>query len=179
MKRNIPLTLTWAQQIKRYARHLLALPWRARNMLNSQERTRIAKLIEESERLHTGEIAVAIESSMPLSYLQRRASARERAWAVFSKLQVWNTPDNNGVLIYLLHAERRIEIVADRDIAQRIEQSQWDAWIHVLYQSAHEQQWANGLAQVIGELSTHMARHYPSSQDRIGEQRVGNVPTHL
>ena len=35
---------------------------------------------------------------------------------MFGKLRVWDTEHNNGVLIYLLLAEHRIEIVADRGL---------------------------------------------------------------
>ena len=42
---------------------------------------------------------------------------------VFGQLGVWDTAQNNGVLIYLLLADRVVEIVADRGIAARISQS--------------------------------------------------------
>ena len=74
-----------------------------------------------SERRHSGEIRVCVEAGLPLSYLWRGATARERAVTMFGKLRVWDTEHNNGVLIYLLLAEHRIEIVADRGLNRHVE----------------------------------------------------------
>ena len=41
------------------------------------------------------------------------AFARERAIEVFSRMKIWDTEDNAGTLVYLLLADRRVEIVAD------------------------------------------------------------------
>ena len=80
---------------------------------------RLARRVEASERRHTGEIRVCVEAGLPFSYLWRGATARERAVQMFGKLRVWDTEHNNGVLIYLLLAEHRIEIIADRGLARR------------------------------------------------------------
>ena len=74
--------------------------------------------------------ALCIEAGLPLSYLWRNATPRERAVAMFGKLRVWDTEQNNGVLIYLLLAEHAIEIVADRGLAQaRARTSHWQALV--------------------------------------------------
>ena len=73
-----------------------------------------------SERRHSGEIRVCVEAGLPLSYLWRDATARERAVTMFGKLRVWDTEHNNGVLIYLLLAEHAIEIVADRGLNRHV-----------------------------------------------------------
>ena len=75
---------------------------------------RLAAQVAQSEAGHTGEIRIAAESGLPWSYLRRQASPRERAMTLFGKLRVWDTQDNNGVLIYLLLAEHAVELVADR-----------------------------------------------------------------
>jgi hypothetical protein len=88
---------------------------------------RVEALIRDSEREHLGEIRVCVEGGLPLSYLWGRATARERAVAMFGKLGVWDTEHNTGVLIYLLLAERRIEIVADRGLRHSVSSTQWQA----------------------------------------------------
>jgi uncharacterized membrane protein len=79
---------------------------------------RLQQRVAASEQRHSGEIRIYVEASLPLSYLWRdastRAITRQRALAMFSKLRVWDTANNNGVLIYLLLAEHAIEVVADR-----------------------------------------------------------------
>jgi uncharacterized membrane protein len=84
--------------------------------------------VARQRRRHSGEIRVCVEAGLPLSYLWRGATARERAVTMFGKLRVWDTEHNNGVLIYLLLAEHAIEIVADRGLARHVPQAQWEAW---------------------------------------------------
>ena len=77
---------------------------------------RLRERVAASERRHSGEIRICVEAGLPLSYLWRGLSARDRAITMFGKLRVWDTEHNNGVLIYLLLAEHAIEIVADRGL---------------------------------------------------------------
>jgi uncharacterized membrane protein len=86
---------------------------------------RIEQAIDAAERGHSGEIRFAVESSLPWSYLKRDAPARERALMVFAKLRVWDTENNNGVLIYVELADHSIEIVADRGIARHVAPAEW------------------------------------------------------
>ena len=127
MKHFVPLELSFWQHCTRLLRHWSTFSYKTRQLLPIEKREALADHIEQSEAKHTGEIAIAFETRLPYSYLARQARARERAWTVFSKMQVWDTPHDNGVLIYFLVAERRIEIVADRGIASLVSQDQWDA----------------------------------------------------
>jgi uncharacterized membrane protein len=82
--------------------------------LDAAALTRLEQHVATSETRHSGEIRLCVEAGLPLSYLWRNATARQRAVTMFGKLRVWDTEHNNGVLIYLLLAEHAIEIVADR-----------------------------------------------------------------
>ena len=179
MKAFTPLDLSLWGQIKRVLRHWLSFSWQVKSMLSEAEREAIADCIETSEKQHTAEIAVAIESRLPWPYLMRRARARERAWSVFGKMQVWDTPQNNGVLIYLLCADKRIEIVADRALAELIPQPQWDEWVHQLYEYASQKQWGIGLLQVIDEMDKVLIEAFPQTDAHTDENRVSNRPNVL
>src|SRR5690606_21224757 len=96
-----------------------------RRALGPDALKRIEARVAESERHHRGEIRVCVEAGLPLSYLWRNASVRERAVALFGKLRVWDTEENTGVLIYLLLAEHRIELVADRGLARHVNHDRW------------------------------------------------------
>ena len=176
MKAFTPLDLSFWGQIKRVLTHWFTFSWQVKSMLTEDERDAIAQHIEESEKHHTAEIAVAIESRLPWADLMRRARARERAWGVFGKMQVWDTPQNNGVLIYLLYADKRIEIVADRALAQAIPQARWDEWVHILYEHAHAQTWGNGLILVIGEMDALLRQHFPQTDAYSDDNRASNRP---
>jgi uncharacterized membrane protein len=90
---------------------------------------RLKQRVSLSESGHTGEIRVCIESALPNSYLLRpgaiRVITRQRALSQFGKLRVWDTEHNNGVLIYLLLAERTIELVADRGLNHLVSPVDW------------------------------------------------------
>jgi uncharacterized membrane protein len=117
--------------------------------------------VSASERRHSGEICVCVESSLPLSYLWQKLSARDRALTMFGKLRVWDTEANNGVLIYLLLVEHHIEIVADRGLAQRVPQASWDAMVDGMRQAFREQRYEEGLARAIAEVDALLVEHFP------------------
>lgn len=103
--------------------HLFAPP--ARRMFPGDRLQRIAEAIAADEARHAGELCFAVEAALPWSALSAGQSARSRAAEVFSRLRVWDTDANTGVLIYLLLADRRIEILADRGLDGRISAEQW------------------------------------------------------
>jgi uncharacterized membrane protein len=121
---------------------------------------RLRRRVDASEQRHTGEVRICVEAGLPLSYLWRHASARERALALFGKLRVWDTEHNNGVLIYLLLAEHAIEIVADRALAQRVSPDQWQAVVNRLSKALATQQVEKGLTQALEETSALLAQHF-------------------
>ncbi len=77
---------------------------------------RIERAIGEAEARHAGQIVFAIEPALPVARVFAKLPPRERALEVFGLLRVWDTERNNGVLFYLLLADRDVEIVADRGI---------------------------------------------------------------
>ncbi|MGH8539724.1 MAG: TPM domain-containing protein [Stenotrophobium sp.] len=88
----------------------------------------IENAVHTCESQHGGEIRFAVEASLHASAIWHGLTPRERAIQVFSDLRVWNTEHNNGVLIYVLLADRAVEIVADRGVAQgHVPQREWDA----------------------------------------------------
>jgi hypothetical protein len=111
----------------RLLRHLLTPFWVLRLRYRAPLLARIEARIGEVERTHPGELRFAVEHALELGDLFAGISARERALELFGLLRVWDTEHNNGVLIYVLHAEHAVEIVADRGLARAVPQSEWDA----------------------------------------------------
>lgn len=107
----------------RLLRHLFAPS--ARRMFSADCLQRVGEAIARDEARHAGELVFAVEAGLPWSALRAGQSARERAADVFDRLRLRDTADNTGVLIYLLLAERRIEILADRGLDGRISAEQW------------------------------------------------------
>ena len=113
-----------------------------------------------SERKHSGEIRLCVEAGLPLSYLWRDATPRQRALTMFGKLRVWDTEHNNGVLIYLLLAEHAIEIVADRGLARVVPQAHWQAVLAGMRQAFARGEFEPGLAAAVRAVDEVLARHF-------------------
>lgn len=133
----------------------------ARRALGADALARLAERVRGSEQRHSGEIRVCVEASLPLSYLWRGLSARDRAVTLFGKLRVWDTEQNNGVLVYLLLAEHRIEIVADRAVARRAAQDHWDRLVADMRTRFRAGQFEQGLAEAIDAVDRLLAEHFP------------------
>ncbi len=131
-----------------------------RRALDSAALGRIESRVAASEKSHSGEIRVCIEAGLPVAFLWRNASARERAIALFGQLRVWDTERNNGVLIYLMFAERRIEIVADRGISSRVPQETWQAISDGLAQSLKSDHHERGLIDAVDQIHALLKDHF-------------------
>jgi uncharacterized membrane protein len=94
-------------------------------------------------------------------------SPRQRAVALFSHLRVWDTAHNNGVLIYLLLAERRIEILADRGLHARVDQAVWDDMAGRLSAALQAGRFEAGLALAVEEVGGLLKRHYPAEAGQV------------
>jgi uncharacterized membrane protein len=123
--------------------------------------TRLQTRVQSGERLHRGEIRVCVEAGLPLSYLWRNAEPRERALAMFGKLRVWDTEHNSGVLIYLLLAERSIEIVADRGLNEHVPPEQWRALTQGMSADFKAGRFEQGLVAAINAVDGLLNLHFP------------------
>jgi len=166
------------QRLTRLLRHRWA-DGRLRRVLTPEVLQRLGQRVAASERRHTGQIRICAEGGLPLSYLWRGASARERAITQFGKLRVWDTEHNNGVLIYLLLAEHAIEIVADRGLAQRVPEATWHTLVQRLGQALRAGQYEDGLTEVLAEVSALLVAHFPANGHAPGSNELPDAPVLL
>jgi len=134
---------------------------------------RLTRRVATSEARHSGEIRVCVEAGLPVSYILRHATPRERAVAMFGKLRVWDTEHNNGVLIYLLLAEHAIEIVADRGVMSRTEPSEWQGIVEHMRGAFQGTRFEEGLNLALDEVTSLLVRHFPLAP---GEVKVNELP---
>lgn len=137
---------------------------------------RLAQRVAASERRHTGEVRIYVESALPFSYLWRHASPRERAVTIFGKLRVWDTEQNNGVLIYLLLAEHAIEIVADRGLASKVPHDTWQAIVDRMGSAFRERRFEDGLTQALAEVSALLVQHFPAAPGSANPNELPDAP---
>jgi len=165
-----------AHWLTRLFRHRLLDEGDARRALGTEALAEIQQRIAASEARHSGEIRVCVEAGLPLSYLRRQASARERAIALFGKLRVWDTAANNGVLIYLLLAERAIEIVADRGLLPHVDAATWERIMATMQAAFQEGRFAAGIEQAIDAVDALLVQHFPLAGGAVNPNELPDAP---
>ena len=149
---------------QRWIRHLFMPPWAWRRAFPHSILDAIEAAIRDSETRHSGEIRFAIENSLAPGRVWRGMSGRERAIEVFSKLRVWDTEHNSGVLIYLLLADRDIEIVADRGIAARVDTAAWEQVAQTMEVAFRNGAIRTGALAGIAQISDLLAATFSASR---------------
>jgi len=129
----------------------------------------IEHAIAAGERTHRGQVCFAAEGALPPLRVLRKLTPRERALEVFGLLRVWDTEENAGVLIYVLLADRDVEIVADRGIDRLVDTREWRAICAGMEAAFGKSRYADGAAQGIGEISALLARYFPRTTESANE----------
>ena len=159
-------------KITRLLRHRWFDDRHLRRTLDADALRRLEARVAQSEGRHSGEIRLCVEAGLPLSYLWRDLGARERAVTLFGKLRVWDTEHNNGVLIYLLLAERAIEVVADRGLMQHVDAAQWQALVDGMRDSFRAGRVEEGLAQAVDTVGALLAQHFPLAEGQANPNEL-------
>jgi len=132
----------------------------------------IAGTVSAGETTHRGELRVAIESRLPFSAVASGVTARDRAAMLFAHLRVWDTDDNCGVLLYVLLAEHRIEIIADRGTAGVVAPAEWEAITVHMRDAFAEGRFREGVQIGVADAGALLARHFPAN----GRPRENELP---
>jgi len=160
--------------IGRIFRHLLEHRWRERRIFTPKVLARIEQAIKAGEATHSGQIRFVVEGALDGAPLFRNQAARERALDIFSQLRIWDTEHNNGVLIYLLLADRDIEIVADRGINGKVGTEGWEKICTVLEREFRAGLFEHGVIKGIQEVSRVLAQHFPKEPG--GKNELPDAP---
>src|SRR5262245_11249576 len=147
--------------IKRIGRHLLEHRWRERRIFTPKVLARIEQAIKAGEATHSGQIRFVVEGALDGAPLLRNQPARERALDMFAHLRIWDTAHNNGVLIYLLLADRDVEIVADRGIDAKIGAEGWEKICKEMEIDFRAGDFERGVIKGVEAVSRELATHFP------------------
>jgi len=148
-------------RITRIGKHLLEHRWRVRRIFPPQALAVIERAIKAGEETHSGQVRFAVEGALDGKPLLKNQSARERALDIFSQLRIWDTAHNNGVLIYLLLADRQVEIVADRGINAKVGAAGWERICKAMQADFKAGNFAGGVVRGIQAVSQQLAAHFP------------------
>lgn len=163
--------------IGRVLRHLAMFRWRADRAFSSQALISIEQAIQASEAVHAGEIRFVVEAALDGAPLFQGQSARERAIDLFSQLRIWDTELNNGVLIYLLLADRDVEIVADRGIHGRVGAREWENICHAMELAFRQGNFEGGVVNGVQAVTQQLKKHFPAAG--AGRNELNDSPVML
>jgi uncharacterized membrane protein len=150
--------------IGRALRHVLTTHRAVRRAFPATTLERIERAVHDGESLHGGEVRFAVETALGWRALFAGQSARQRALEVFALTRTWDTERNNGVLVYVLFAERDVEIVADRGFNGRVSGAEWDQVCAAVREQFAAGAFESGALAGVGAVSALMARHFPASE---------------
>lgn len=166
-------------QIKRIFKHLLFPHRRLLRYFPDAVMDRIEAAVAASERAHHAEIRFAVEGALDLLPLWRHVSARQRALALFANLGVWDTEANNGVLIYLLLADRDVEIIADRGFNGRVDAAQWTSICQEMEACFARDDYEAGVLLGIERIDRLLNQHFPLAAASLNPNELSNRPLRI
>ncbi len=147
--------------LARLLRHLATTSAQVRRAFPASALRSIEQAIASSEATHAGELRFVVEGSLDGVPLLRSQTARERAIELFAQMHVWDTEHNTGVLIYVLLADRRVEIVADRGIHARAGAEAWSEICRGMEAHFGAGEFGRGAVHGIEAVTQLLARHFP------------------
>jgi uncharacterized membrane protein len=154
----------------RALRHLFATPLGTRRRFDAVVLGAIESAIVAAERRTSGEIRFAIETALDIDDLRSGKPPRDRALEVFSELRVWDTELRNGVLIYVLMADRDVEIVADRGAEQRIPPEDWENACRLVEEHFRNGRFQQGSVAGVAAVGALLEEHFPARAVERNEQ---------
>ncbi len=148
--------------LRRFWRHIVMTPWQAARAFPAKALEAIGKRVAEHEKRHRGEVRFVVEAELTTAQLWSNVSSRERAVEVFSGLRVWDTEENTGVLVYVLLADHKVEIVADRGVSAKVGAGEWQEICRAMQEAFRAGRFEEGALAGVTAISQRLEAHFPA-----------------
>lgn len=156
--------------LARFFRHVWMSPLLMRRRFPEATLDAIEAAVARGEKTHSGQVRFVIEAELSTSQLWADMHSRERAFEIFSLFQVWDTEANNGVLIYVLLADRKVEILADRGIHRLVGEERWRAICREVELHYRKGDFLSGSVIAVDKISVEIAHYFPAKAGQVNEQ---------
>ena len=143
-------------------RHLVTDHAQLKRRIGEATLNAIEAVVKAGETRHSAEVRLAFEPSLSLAAVWHRMAPRQRALEVFGALRVWDTEANNGVLVYVLLADKAVELIADRGAARAIPQEVWDEIARSMTRDFAKGAYRDGSVAAIGRLNELLTQAFPA-----------------
>lgn len=164
-------------RLARWWVHLLHQGWPLRRAFPARTLDAIEEAISAGEQRHGAELRFVVEARLGALAVWTEVSPRARAAALFSDLRVWDTEANNGVLVYVLLADRAVEIVADRGARARVQTEVWSKACATMATAFAAGDFQNGTVRALASLADALAAAFPPDVENPDD--LSNRPTVL
>ncbi len=141
----------------------------AKSAFPESDLKKIEEAIANSEINHRAEICFACETKLGFWDYLKSVNSRERALQVFSDMKVWDTIENNGLLIYILLAERKVEIILDRKIIEQTSQEEWLRITKDMEKGLAKKDYLKSVVFALEEASLVLEKCFPVRMDNPNE----------
>jgi uncharacterized membrane protein len=148
--------------LKRFFRHVWMSPWIAARAFPRAALDAIEAAIAAGEKTHRGQVRFIVEAELSTAQLWSGVTARGRAQEVFAGMGVWNTEENNGVLVYVQLADRKVEVIADRGIDRHVGAARWQAICKEMEHHFRKREFTAGSVSAVEKISAELAHYFPA-----------------
>jgi len=128
---------------------------------------KISTACRQAEQNTAGEVRVSIFSKRPRKW--RELTLEQFALAEFQHLGMEKTRDRTGILLLIILAERKFQILADVGIHQKVEQDTWDTIADNLSNYFRKGEYLTGIVNSIQQMAAILSRHFPRRSDDTDE----------
>lgn len=133
-----------------------------KNTFSKEEQQRIVDAIRHAELATSGEIRLHIEPGTSLNPV-------ERAKEVFEQLGMGNTELKNGVLFYLAIEDRKLAIIGDSGIHQKVGDNFWQEEKELMVNHFLKGDYTTGICKAIEQVGEKLKLHFPFQQTDTNE----------
>jgi len=140
------------------ARH----PRWVRRLLSESDLEAVARGVAAAESGTSAEIRVHLDHRCPQDPVAR-------AVAVFERLGMHRTEDRHGVLVYIAVADRKLAVIGDQGIHDRVGEGYWRELVADVTRHFREERPRDGLLHAVSELGRALAQHFPRRPDDTNE----------
>jgi len=155
--------------LRRFWRHIAMTPWQAARAFPEKSLDAIGRRVGEHEKRHRGEVRFVVEAELTTAQLWAGLTSRARAVEVFSGLRVWDTEENTGVLVHVLLADHKVEIVADRGVSAKVGNEEWQAICRTMQDAFRAGRFEEGALAGVTAISELLERHFPAREANANE----------
>lgn len=139
--------------------------------INEEEKNSIKTAVKLAESRTSGEIKVLVVGSCakPWPFMSARKAVYQRALKEFSAMGIGKTADHTGILIMLSLKERRVQVLADKSINDKVTQDTWDKAVEIIVSAIKQNNQAQGIIQAVELAGGVLAKHFPRKQNDTNE----------